>query len=667
VAVAKTSAARRCISCGAGCEQHRTSLSQPVGDIMGPTRRLNAEQVAARKQKEVLEKDDTERQLEKLLFGDQAGFLDSLNRTAQDEDRALTRIPGEGVDVDGEGGDDDDDEAMGDVADEDLFFLDAGTTNLPDDVMEDLDEEQKEAEQEEHRRKVLWHDSDDERITVSLASNTRLRKLRDTEDDDVVTGLEYIRRLRRQYERLHPTPEWVKYARKKQKRSHSHDDDSDTDSDISIDSPSAGSVKPLAELLRSTGPLTRQGQGHDSKANTSPSRTLKLRPEVIDIQRLKDVASSGPSSIDQLHFHPSYPLLLTAGPSSTINLYHISPSSQNPNPILTSLHVKGTPITTALFSTPPHLNQPQTDTEPTSETKIYLSARRRYFHTWSLHTGTLTKISRPLYQSRSSTESLARRSKKNHELPTCERLVLSPNSAYIALIANTGSNIGTVHLLHTATHQPIAQTRIESLNGIADLAFYRDSSGYSVVGKNGEVSEYNIAEKRVVARWSDEGAVGTTTLALGGEIRDPKSSAGIETLGTDRWVAVGSTSGIVNIYDRRSILAHFAKTLPGSAATPAPIQATHRPSPLRALDNLTTPISHLHFSSDPAGQTLVMASRWKKNALRLVHLPSCTVYRNWPTDKTPLGRISSVAISPDGGHLAVGNEAGKVRLWQIRD
>jgi len=641
---------------------------------MGPTRRLNAKEVAARKQKEVLEKDDTERQLEKILFGDRAGFLDSLNRSAQDDNKALTRVPGEGDSKDGEG---DDDEGMEDVADEDLFFLDAGTTNLPDDVMEDLEEEQKEGEQEEHRRKVLWNDSDDERITVSLASNTRLRKLRDTEDDDVVTGLEYIRRLRQQYERLHPTPGWVKYARKKQKRSHNHDDNSDTDSDISIDSPSAGSVKPLAELLRSTGPLTRQGQDPGSDTATSPSRTLKLRPEVIDIQRLKDIASSGPSSIDQLHFHPSYPLLLTAGPSSTINLYHISPSSQNPNPILTSLHVKGTPITTALFSTPSHPIQTQAGTEPTPETKIYLSARRRYFHTWSLHTGTLTKISRPIYQSRSSTESLARKSKKNHELPTCERLILSPNSAYIALIANTGSNLGTVHLLHTATHQPIAQTRIESLNGIADLAFYRDSTGYSVVGKNGEISEYNISEKRVVARWSDEGAVGTTTLALGGEIRDPRSSTGVDTLGPDRWVAIGSTSGIVNVYDRRSILSHFAKTLllsvsataPAgtSSQTPSKSTSTHRPTPLRTLSNLTTPISHLHFSPDPAGQLLIMASRWKKNALRLVHLPSCTVYRNWPTDKTPLGRISSVAISPDGGYLAVGNEAGKVRLWQIRD
>lgn len=43
-----------------------------------------------------------------------------------------------------------------------------------------------------------WHDSDDEKLLVSLATNNRLRKLRRTEDEDVITGKEYMRRLRQQ-------------------------------------------------------------------------------------------------------------------------------------------------------------------------------------------------------------------------------------------------------------------------------------------------------------------------------------------------------------------------------------------------------------------------------------------------------------------------------------
>lgn len=45
----------------------------------------------------------------------------------------------------------------------------------------------------------VWVDSDDERLTISLASYNQRRKLRDTEVDDVVSGTEYSRRLRRQY------------------------------------------------------------------------------------------------------------------------------------------------------------------------------------------------------------------------------------------------------------------------------------------------------------------------------------------------------------------------------------------------------------------------------------------------------------------------------------
>lgn len=45
---------------------------------------------------------------------------------------------------------------------------------------------------------AAWIDSDDERITISLATNTRLRKLRNYEGEDIVNGKEYTKRLRRQ-------------------------------------------------------------------------------------------------------------------------------------------------------------------------------------------------------------------------------------------------------------------------------------------------------------------------------------------------------------------------------------------------------------------------------------------------------------------------------------
>ena len=55
----------------------------------------------------------------------------------------------------------------------------------------------------------------------------------------------------------------------------------------------------------------------------------------------------------------------------------------------------------------------------------------------------------------------------------------------------------------------------------------------------------------------------------------------------------------------------------------------------------------------------------KRDRLKLVHLPSCSVFNNWPTDRTPLGTVESLAFSPNGGYLAIGNHKGFVLLYQL--
>lgn len=250
-----------------------------------------------------------------------------------------------------------------------------------------------------------------------------------------------------------------------------------------------------------------------------------------------------------------------------------------------------------------------------------------------------------------------------------ERFLLSPEGKIMALLGSSRKGGGAINLLDAYTLQWTSQIRIEGRGGIADFVWWADGAGMSIVAKTGEVTEYSL-EAGVVARWNDQGAVGITTIALGGN-----SGHGAAAIGPDRWVAVGSSSGVVNIYDRKAWL--------DAAKTAAKQQQSHSiipadPTPLRALDNLTTPISSLSFAPD--GQLLAISSRWKKDALRLVHLPSATVYKNWPTGKTPLGRVTATAFGrvpvpgkgQDAGKplvaevLAVANEAGKIRLWEIR-
>jgi U3 small nucleolar RNA-associated protein 18 len=514
-----------------------------------------------------------------------------------------------------------------------------------DDVVFQAPEETDEDEDDTLRSKhpAAWQDSDDERTLVSLASAPRLRKLRRTEAEDVVNGKEYMKRLRQQFELLNPRPEWAQQAlqqpaRKKRRLSEnaaSEDEASDDDVDLDSDTPSAA---PLSKLLRDSDSLIRSSSGTGKKR--------KLRPEVIDIQRIKDIPGVQPSAITSLSFHPTLPLLLSSGPSATLSLHQLAPSppAPTPNPLLTSLHIRGTALTTTAF-------------HPT-DSRVFLSARRRYFHIWNLQTGRVEKVARVYGQ--------------QHEQRSMERFKLSPDGQYMALLGSARKGGGVINVLSASTLQWITQVRIESRGGIADFAWWRDSRGLSIAGKGGEVTEWSVQTHTVTARWQDEGAVGTTTLALGGQHEFVKSS-----IGTDRWIAVGSSSGIVNIYDRRAWLADSRK----QKDSPVP----SNPKPTKMLDHLTTPTSHLTVSPD--GQLLAMASKWKKDALRLVHLPSCTVYKNWPTSSTPLGRITGVAFcggevvaDANGGGsgsgaanaqdvhsvLAVANEQGKIRLWEVR-
>ncbi|GLD93321.1 hypothetical protein PINS_up001913 [Pythium insidiosum] len=78
---------------------------------------------------------------------------------------------------------------------------------------------------------------------------------------------------------------------------------------------------------------------------------------------------------------------------------------------------------------------------------------------------------------------------------------------------------------------------------------------------------------------------------------------------------------------------------------------------------LTTQVDDLKFNAD--SQILAMASRDSRDALKLVHLPSFTVFANWPSSRTPLHYVSAMDFSPNSGYFAVGNARGRVLLYRL--
>lgn len=120
--------------------------------------------------------------------------------------------------------------------------------------------------------------------------------------------------------------------------------------------------------------------------------------------------------------------------------------------------------------------------------------------------------------------------------------------------------------------------------------------------------------------------------------------------GTSGWMAIGSNSGLVNMYSADA----FAGT-----------SSTAQPKPTKTIGNLTTAISTLRFNHD--AQLMAIASREKKDAMKLIHLPSLTAFSNWPTSSSPIGHVTAVDFSPRSDYLAIGNTKGRVLLYHLKD
>lgn len=86
--------------------------------------------------------------------------------------------------------------------------------------------------------------------------------------------------------------------------------------------------------------------------------------------------------------------------------------------------------------------------------------------------------------------------------------------------------------------------------------------------------------------------------------------------------------------------------------------------PFKSLSNLTTKTTDLKLNND---NILVISSKFKKDSLRLVHLPTGRIFSNWPHYSTPLNYVNCTAFSPKNNFLAIGNAKGLVLLYKIKN
>lgn len=165
-------------------------------------------------------------------------------------------------------------------------------------------------------------------------------------------------------------------------------------------------------------------------------------------------------------------------------------------------------------------------------------------------------------------------------------------------------------------------------SGVVTVVFDSENNLWSL-GLDGTLYLWDMKTMECIKQFNDQGCIRASALHVSPD---------------GKWIAVGSSSGVVNLYEISKIDSEY-------------------PEPTKVFLNLTTSISHILFH--PSSDLMVIASNDVKDSLRIIHIPTLKVVKNWPTALTPLSYVFSIAFSHDGQYLAVGNDKGKALLFRL--
>ncbi|KAM9258197.1 U3 small nucleolar RNA-associated protein 18 homolog [Cariama cristata] len=203
---------------------------------------------------------------------------------------------------------------------------------------------------------------------------------------------------------------------------------------------------------------------------------------------------------------------------------------------------------------------------------------------------------------------------------------VSPDGSFMLV---TGTS-GYLHLLSMKTKELISTMKV---NGRCTAsAFTPDSSKIYSYSKEGEVFIWDVRSRKCLHKFEDEGSLEGKCIAVSKN---------------NQYVACGSASGVVNLY-----------------TTDVCLKENH-PKPVKAIMNLVTSATCVTFN--PTTEILAVASRETDEAVKLVHIPSYTVFSNFPVfRRKQIYLAQSMDFSPRSGFFSVANNKGKALLFRLK-
>lgn len=205
-----------------------------------------------------------------------------------------------------------------------------------------------------------------------------------------------------------------------------------------------------------------------------------------------------------------------------------------------------------------------------------------------------------------------------------KRFIVSPDFQTMAFQGQQGN----IHLLSGKSKEWIGTMK---MNGsVSDLAFSGDSKQLLSVGDAGKVYIWDLRSRSCSSTFMDDGCVGGTSIAV-----SPN----------DAYVAVGSNTGVVNLYNKKQTEVHCT------------------PRPLRAVLNLTTSVTCLKFNT--TSEILAMSSNYLHGAVKLLHTDERQVIASFPELNQKIRKPESIDFSLNSGYMTIGNNNGEALLYRI--